>query len=545
MTVTSTMMDDFQLTVQNMFWHGAKVHASHEIVTWQGESATRKTFGETAERAIQLTNALADLGVGKGDVVATFQWNNQHHAEVYLGVPCMGAILHTLNIRLFPDQLDYVIRDGGDKVIIVDDSLVPLLAKVKDTLEVVDHIVVVGDGDASALGRDVLRYEELIADASTEANFPEISENDACTMCYTSGTTGDPKGVVYSHRSQWTHTYGANMAGLGVNTGDRLLMIVPQFHANAWGLIYLSWILGMDILQPDRFLQPEPLAAFIAAEKPTYAAAVPTVFNGLAQYGASTDIDLSSIEMCVIGGAAVPRSLIDTYHEQFDVSVVQGWGMTEMSPLGTVGLPPDPRMSWDEGVEYRAKAGRIVAGVEMRIIDDETGEELPWDGDAQGEVEVRGSWITAGYHGLDPDEVAEKFHDGWLKTGDVGVIEPGGYLVIKDRSKDVIKSGGEWISSVDLENEIMAHDEVVEAAVIGVPDQKWDERPLACVVRAEGSEVSQDDLLAFLEGRVAKFWLPERWAFVDEIPKTSVGKFDKKVLRGDHEDGDIDVVTAG
>ncbi len=545
MTVTSTMMDDFQLTVQNMFWHGAKVHASHEIVTWQGESATRKTFAETAERAIQLTNALADLGVGKGDVVATFQWNNQHHAEVYLGVPSMGAILHTLNIRLFPDQLDYVIRDGGDKVIIVDDTLVPLLAKVKDTLEVVDHIVVVGDGDASALGRDVLRYDDLIADASTEANFPEISENDPCTMCYTSGTTGNPKGVVYSHRSQWTHTYGANMAGLGVSTGDRLLMIVPQFHANAWGLIYLSWILGMDILQPDRFLQPEPLAAFIAAEKPTYAAAVPTVFNGLAQYGAANDIDLSSIKMCVIGGAAVPRSLIDTYHEQFDVDVVQGWGMTEMSPLGTVGMPPDPAMSWDEGVEYRAKAGRIVAGVEMRIIDDETGEELPWDGDAQGEVEVRGPWITAGYHGLDPDEVAEKFHDGWLKTGDVGVIEPGGYLVIKDRSKDVIKSGGEWISSVDLENEIMAHDDVVEAAVIGVPDEKWDERPLACVVRAEGSEVSQDDLLEFLEGRVAKFWLPERWAFVDEIPKTSVGKFDKKVLRSDHEDGDMDVVTAG
>jgi fatty-acyl-CoA synthase len=544
MTVTSTMMDDFPLTVQNMFWHGRMIHADRHIVTWDGESATRTTFGETADRAIQLTNALAELGVGQGDVVATFQWNNQAHAEVYLGVPCMGAILHTLNIRLFPDQLDYVIRDGGDKVIIVDDTLVGALAKAKDALEDVEHIVVVGDGDASALGRDVIRYEDLLDGASTEPDFPEIDERDPCTMCYTSGTTGDPKGVVYSHRSQWTHTFGENMGGLGLQTGDRILMIVPQFHANAWGLVYLSWIMGMDILQPDRHLQPEPLAAFIAAEKPTYAAAVPTVFNGLLQYGRANEVDLSSIRSCVIGGAAVPESLIQGFHEHFDIDVVQGWGMTETSPLGTVGMPPDPAMSWDEGLAYRAKAGRIVPGVQMRIVDNDTGEEMPWDGEAQGEVEVRGSWITAGYHGLAPEEVAEKFDDGWLRTGDVGVIEPGGYLVIKDRTKDVIKSGGEWISSVDLENEIMAHDGVAEAAVIGVPDEKWDERPLACIVRAEGSEVSESDLLDHLEGRVAKWWLPERWAFVDEIPKTSVGKFDKKVLRGEHEDGDLEVVRA-
>ncbi len=541
MTVTSTMMDDHQLTVQQMFWHGAKVHADHQVVTWQGDHATRHTFAETAERAIRLTNALQDLGVGPGDVVASFMWNNHAHAEAYLGVPCMGAILHTLNIRLFPDQLDYVIRDGGDTVIIVDDTLVPLLAKVKDTLEVVDHVVVVGDGDASALGRDVLRYEELLADASTEPNWPDVVETDPCTMCYTSGTTGNPKGVVYSHRSQWTHTFGANMGGLGVRSGDRLLMIVPQFHANAWGLIYLSWIMGMDILQPGPHLQPEPLAAFIAAERPTFAAAVPTVFNGLLQYSQVAEVDLSSIESCVIGGAAVPRSLIDAFHEQFDVDVVQGWGMTEMSPLGTVGLPPSHDMDWEEGAAYRAKAGRIVPGVEMRIVGDD-GEELAWDGDTQGEVEVRGPWITAGYHEL--DDAGEKFHDGWLRTGDVGVIEPGGYLVIKDRSKDVIKSGGEWISSVDLENEIMAHDDVVEAAVIGVPDEKWDERPLACVVVADGAELSPADLVGFLEGRIASWWMPERWAFVDEIPKTSVGKFDKKVLRGDNDEGNLEVVRA-
>ncbi len=538
--VTSTMMDDHPLTVQQMFWHGTKVHAGREVVTWHGDHAERKTFAETAERTIQLTNALADLGVGRGDVVASFMWNNQQHAEAYLGVPCMGAILHTLNIRLFPEQLDFVIRDGGDKVIIVDDSLVPLLARAGEALDIVEHIIVVGDGDASALGRDVLRYEELIAGQSTEADWPEVDERDACTMCYTSGTTGNPKGVVYSHRSQWTHTFGANMGGLGVGSGDRLLMIVPQFHANAWGLIYLSWILGMDILQPDKFLQPEPLAAFIASEQPTFAAAVPTVFNGLLQYGQVADLDLSSMNACVIGGAAVPRSMIDAFHERYDVDVVQGWGMTEMSPLGTVGLPPEPDMDWDEGAEYRAKAGRIVPGVEMRIVDEDD-QELPWDGEAQGEVEVRGSWITGRYHGVDDDE---KFHNGWLRTGDVAVIEPGGYMVIRDRSKDVIKSGGEWISSVDLENEIMAHDQVVEAAVIGVPDEKWDERPLACVVLTEDATVTPEELVTFLEERVAKWWLPERWTFVEEIPKTSVGKFDKKVLRADNEHGDLEIVRA-
>jgi fatty-acyl-CoA synthase len=532
------------LTVTQLFRHGQRVHGQHEVVTWHGDHATRRTFAQTAARVEQFASALDGLGVGPGDVVATFMWNDQAHLEAYWAVPCKGAVLHTLNIRLFPEQLAYVLADGGAKVVLVHASLVPALAHVADQLAAVEHVVLVDDldgaGDTSPLGRDVLAYEQLLAAQDPGYDWPDVDEHDAAMMCHTSGTTGNPKGVVYSHRSQWTHAMGANAGGAHIREGDRALVIVPQFHANAWGLVYISWVFGADVLQPGAHLQPDPLAAFIEAERPTTAYAVPTVWNGLLALGEQRDLDLSSLDRVVVGGSAVPRSMIRAFKDRYDVDILQGWGMTEMSPLGTIATPP-ASVSDDDletQADWRAKTGRIIPGVDMRIVDD-AGDEQPWDGRAIGEVQVRGPWITGSYHGgHDPEKFSD---DGWLRTGDVAVIEPGGYMQIVDRSKDVIKSGGEWISSVDLENAIVGHPDVLEAAVIAVQDDRWDERPLACVVLREGATVTPTDLSAFLAGEVVSWWIPERWAFIDEVPKTSVGKYDKKVLRGRHEAGGLRV----
>jgi fatty-acyl-CoA synthase len=355
---------------------------------------------------------------------------------------------------------------------------------------------------------------------------PELDELQPAASCYTSGTTGNPKGVVYSHRSIWTHTLGAAAGGIRVVDGDRLLVVVPQFHANAWGLIHIGWTYGADLLLPAEHLQPEPLVAFIEAERPTCSAAVPTVWNGVLAYGEGHEVDLSSLDWVVVGGSAVPRSMVSEFEARHGITIVQGWGMTEMSPLGTVALPP-AGATGETSIDYRARTGRLVAGVDLRLVDPD-GVEQPWDGESIGEIQVRGPWITAGYHGVD---APEKFDGGWLRTGDVGVVDAHGFLQLVDRTKDVIKSGGEWISSVDLENALMGHPDVLECAVIGVADERWGERPLACVVRRDGSDVGPAELNDHLADRVASWWRPERFAFVDEVPKTSVGKFDKKVLR--------------
>jgi fatty-acyl-CoA synthase len=451
----------------------------------------------------------------------------------------MGAVLHTLNLRLFPDQLTYIINHAEDRTIIVDDSLVPLLARVTGDLKTVERYVVVGDGDASALG-DVLRYEELIANEQDGFGWTEVDERSAAAMCYTSGTTGNPKGVVYSHRSTFLHSIAACAAfTFGFTEHDRILPIVPMFHANAWGLPYAGWMAGADFIMPNRFIQAEPLCRLIMAERPTFSGAVPTIWNDILRYAESNPVDLSSLRMVICGGSAVPRSLMERFEQRFGVKIIQAWGMTETSPLAAIAYPPKGCCE-EELMDWRSKTGRVKPGVEIRLMDGET--ILPWDGQSVGEIEVRGPWITAAYYG---DDTPEKFHDGWLRTGDVGTLNEKGFIQITDRAKDVIKSGGEWISTVELETTLMAHADVVEAAVIGIPDEKWDERPLACVVLKEGAQTTPEQLRGFLAERVAKWWVPERWAFIDEVPKTSVGKFDKKVLRARREHGELDVVEAG
>ncbi len=544
-TMSSTMMDDYQLTLLPVFRYGRQVHANSKIITFTGASDdaggayVESTFAQVADRADRLASALARLGVQPGDRVGTFMWNNQTHMEAYLAIPCMGAVLHTLNIRLFPEQLAYVINHAEDRVIIIDASIAPLLARVRDQLTTVQHIIVKGPGDASSLmvagHGDLLDYDELLAAEPGGYNYPEVTENTGAAMCYTSGTTGNPKGVMYSHRSTYMHSLMVtSTSNIALSERDRMLVIVPMFHANAWGTPYAAWMIGADLVFPQQFLQAAPIARIIAETKPTLTGAVPTVLSDLLHN--APDTDMSSFRLVMCGGSAVPRGLIDGYRDTFHVPIVQGWGMTETSPVCAIGHPPKDMGSGSE-TDWRVKTGRVMPGVELRITDD-NGDVQPWDGEALGEIEVRGSWITGSYYHVDDPE---KFHDGWLRTGDVASVLPNGYVMISDRAKDVIKSGGEWVSSVDLENTLMGHPAVLEAAVIGVPDDRWDERPLACIVLKPGESLTADELRAWLGERTAKFWLPERWSFITEVPKTSVGKFDKKVLRARNQAGELDV----
>ncbi|AVP70636.1 long-chain fatty acid--CoA ligase [Prescottella equi] len=533
-------MNDLPLSIAQLLRHGSTVHSDAEVVTWTEAGARRRTYAEVGRRCAQLAHALRGLGVDGDDRVATFMWNNAEHLEAYLAVPSMGAVLHTLNIRLFPEQLVHVANHAEDRVIIVDATLVPLLAPQLPQLKTVEHVIVTGESTAgleAPEGVQVHTYEDLIAGESTEYDWPELDERSAAAMCYTSGTTGDPKGVVYSHRSIYLHSMQVCMSdGPNLAQGDRALAVVPQFHAMSWGLPYAAFMIGASLIMPDRFLQPGPLAELIAAERPTFAAAVPTIWQGLHLHLEHHPQDISSMREVLIGGAAVPPSLMHAFENDHQVSVLHAWGMTETSPVGSVARPP-AEATGEERWKYRYTQGRFPASVEARLIDDD-GNRVPHDGTSIGELEVRGPWITASYYGV---EAPDKFRDGWLRTGDVGSITPDGYLTLSDRTKDIIKSGGEWISSVDLENAVMGHPAVAEAAVIGIPDEKWDERPLVAVVLREGSGATLDELRDFLADKVAKWQLPENWAQIQEVPKTSVGKFDKKRLRADFHDGSLDI----
>jgi fatty-acyl-CoA synthase len=535
-------MPDLPLTVTSILRHGSTVHGDGAVVTAVAPdgSTRRASYAEVGERAARLANVLRDLGVDGDQRVATLLWNNQEHLEAYLAVPALGAVLHTLNLRLFPEQLTYVANDGGDSVLVADGSLVPLLCTVLPAMTTVSAVLVTGRVDTTPLegaGKKIVSYDDALAAASPDFAWPDLDERAAAGMCYTSGTTGSPKGVVYSHRSTYLHTMallGGNLTAMSAL--DRTLPVVPMFHANAWGLPYGAFAAGADLVLPDRFLQGGSLVELISRERPTVAGAVPTIWADVLRTVRAGGGDVSSLRTVICGGAAVPRALIAGFDE-LGVRILHAWGMTETSPLGSVAVPP--RGAGEHEMDYRQTQGRPVLGVEARIVSDDGGV-LPHDGKAVGELEVRGPWVTTSYHrGEDPS----RFDDGWLRTGDVGSIDPLGYISLTDRAKDVIKSGGEWISSVALENELMACPDVVEAAVVAVPDERWQERPLACVVLRDGVASDAAALRNFLDGRVARWQLPERWAFLPAVPKTSVGKFDKKVLRRCYADGSLAVVT--
>jgi fatty-acyl-CoA synthase len=532
-------MQDWQLTLGALFRHGRTVYPDARVVTSEGESSRSATFSQVADRAGRLAAALERLGILPGDRVGTFAWNTQEHLEAYLAVPGMGAVLHTINVRLFPEQMEYVINHAEDSVLLVEDSLAPLLTKIAPRLKTVRHYVLIGNGDASAL-ENALRYEDLLAGERSDFAWPELDENSAAAMCYTSGTTGNPKGVVYSHRSTFLHSMAKCMAGTcGIRAGDRILLIVPMFHVNAWGLPFAAWLAGADLLLPGRFVQPEPMCRFIRDERPTFAAGVPTIWNAMLNYPEGKKEDFSSVRMILCGGSAVPRKLIQGFYDRYRAWIIQAWGMTETSPVAAVAWPPAGVAPMEE-LNWRCRTGRVIAGVELRVVD-ESGKILPRDGKSVGEIEVRGPWITGAYH---RDDSLETFHDGWLRTGDIGTVDERGYIQLTDRAKDVIKSGGEWISSVELENMLMGYPDVLEAAVIAVPDDKWGERPLACVVRKPGSNLTAETLKELLSNRIPlKWWVPEKWTFIPEVPKTSVGKFDKKVLRARYGQGELDVLV--
>jgi acyl-CoA synthetase (AMP-forming)/AMP-acid ligase II len=527
------LMQDYELTLQHVLWRIERLHQKKEVVTKRDDGVHRTTYGDMVPRINRLAGALKRLGVKPGDRVATLAWNNNRHLELYYAVPCMGAVLHTLNLRLFPQHLEFIINDAEDKVLFVDQSLLPLLKPLVGKIPSVKTYVLMAEGDRPNLEGfpEMLDYEDLLAAESETYPWPKLSERTAAAMCYTSGTTGNPKGSVYSHRSQFIHTMGVLQADtFGLSEADTILPVVPMFHANSWGVPYAAGMAGSKLVLAGRFsADPKSLFELSEQEGVTYLAGVPTVWIGFAAYLKETGKRLPNVRTVICGGSAIPRSLMETM-DSLGLRMLHAWGMTETSPIGSIGRVRSGVKPENE-LAVRLYQGRPAPGVELRITDPGTGEELPWDGVAFGEIQVRGPWIARGYHnGYDPDKFTE---DGWFRTGDVAKMTPDGYIVIVDRTKDVIKSGGEWISSVELENAVMAHPKIMEAAVIGLPHPKWDERPVVYAVAKPEfkGKVTQEEIVDFLRDKVAKWWLPDEVRFIDEVPKTSVGKFDKKVLR--------------
>jgi fatty-acyl-CoA synthase len=527
-------MQDVPLTLVHIFERCERYFGAKGVTTATAEGKVHEDYATWAERTRQLGGVLDSLGISSDGRVATFGWNTARHLELYFAAPCSGRVLHTLNIRLFPEQLTYIVNHAEDEVIFVDRSLAALLFPLLPTFSTVKHIVVMDDGKGEVPDSNGLLlhdYEALLADAAPVA-FSVNDEHQAASMCYTSGTTGNPKGVVYSHRSSFLHTMGALVAdGIGVRESDRVLPVVPMFHANAWGLAHAAVAAGADLVMPGPDLSPPAIADLVVDEHVTVAAGVPTIWMGALPELKGRDT--SALRCVPCGGSAVPKALSEAYRAQLGLPILHAWGMTETSPVASVGWTKSTlaaSKTENELADTRATQGLAIFGVEVRVSEPGADTPLPWDGEHSGELQCRGPWIAATYYN-DPRAGESFTADGWLRTGDVANIDPEGYIRLVDRTKDLIKSGGEWISSVELENELMAHPKIAEAAVIGIPDPKWSERPLACVVLKPGEEMSRDEVLAFLRPKVARWQMPDDVVFIDEVPKTSVGKFSKKTLR--------------
>jgi len=531
-------MQDWPLVVTSVIDHAAQWHGEREMVTRTVEGPMHRTnYAELHLRARKLAQALQRLGVGRGDVVATMAWNTYRHFETWYAIMGAGAVCHTLNPRLFAEQLVYIINHAEDRLLLLDVSFVPILEAIQDQVPGVRAYVLLTD--RAHMPETTLRncycYEELIGAESGDFAWVKVDENDACGLCYTSGTTGNPKGVVYSHRSNVIHGLAGNSAdALGARSVDNVLPVVPMFHANAWALVFAGPMAGCKLVMPGAKLDGESIYQLLDGERVSVTAAVPTVWLMLLQYLEKTGAKLPHLQRVVIGGSAVPRVMLEKFEREYEVDVVHAWGMTELSPIGTFAAFKSGMedLSFDERMDVKVKQGRPIYTLEMKITDD-NGVELPRDGKAFGHLLVRGPAVTGSYLKGEGGNVLDD--DGWFDTGDVATIDPRGFMQITDRAKDVIKSGGEWISSIEIENIAIGHPGVAEAAVIGVQHAKWDERPLLIVVRAAGADPTKEDILAYLEGKIAKWWMPDDVAFVDELPHTATGKLQKLALRKQFE----------
>ncbi|MEM7016515.1 MAG: long-chain fatty acid--CoA ligase [Pseudomonadota bacterium] len=527
------------LLLSRLMDRGAWMNPEEEVVTLMEDGVHRQTYAQTHARACQLANALKSHGVEVGDRVASFMWNNWRHLEMYQAVPSMGAVLHTLNIRLSATDLEYIINHAADRVIVIDEDILPALEPLADKIDCVELFVVCSDsGSFETSLSPCVSYEDFIANQPTEYEWPEIDENSPMGLCYTSGTTGNPKGVMYTHRSTYLHTMAQAMTdAMNLSAQDAVCGIVPMFHAMGWGLPFTATMLGCKQTMPNRFMQPERLLDLMAEEEVTVSAGVPTIWQGV-QAALETEPDrwnLENLSRLTCGGSAPPLTMMRWYWDNMGVEMIQGWGMTETNPLGTmsrrIGKRKQRNLSLDEQFANSGKAGLLIPGLEIEIVDEEF-NPLPHDGESFGELLIRGPWICSEYYN---NPQPEKFHNGWLITGDVAKIDPEQYLIITDRSKDLVKSGGEWISSVDLENHIVGLPEVSQAAVVAQPHPRWDERPVALVVKTEGAEISTEQVIEHCTKNFAKWQLPADVLFVETLPLTSTGKLDKKIMRANLE----------